>query len=233
VSINAPVPNSAAQTTSTTHPTTITGVTAGDTLILAIATRSSQTAPTGIADDTNGSWTIDATRGIWHGAAPSGNNIGCGLYFFPNSAAGTGTIIITPTFAGSETRVVQGAMVTSTAQLELEDTASGSNAAATSHPLSTNLDVAAAGLALLNAIETATLTETVTTGFTAWGDGGFRQYAQYQNIAAGYSSTSAWTSSTSGDSVVVGLSLREVSAGGASIVPLIHHHYMQAKRKCS
>lgn len=198
----------ASQQTTATPAVTVTSAVAGNGLVVYISRRGAQTAPTDVSDSIVGAWDISAARGLWFGA----NSVGTGIYFYPNHPGGSP--IITVTFASSDTCVIQAQELSSTAILELEDSATGSSSAATSHPLSTNIDIAGAGIALLNSIATSTLTETVATGFTALGDGGFRQYGQYRIVASGGLSTDgAWTSA-SGTTSLVGLSLRE--AAGAS-----------------
>jgi hypothetical protein len=215
-SIGDPTWGTAVQSSATTCVASVAGVTAGDTIVVAASNRQSTGAPTGIADDVNGAWTVDATRGIAHGA----EGMNTALYFFPGSGAGGGTVTVTVTWVASEIHVCHVARITPTGTITLSDTATGSSNAATSHPLSTTLDIVSNGLAIANSVSASGLTKSVATNFIqAANDGGLRQFAQSRNITGGggLSDNVAWTSTTNGNNALCGIVLTE-SAGASGLL---------------
>lgn len=189
---------------SATVQRTLTGVAAGSMLTVTTSDRGGAVAPSGISDDVNGAWNL---------ALGASNTTGfhSGVYMFPSSAAGTVVITVTYAIAGI---LLMGAQEWShTGTVELEDSSTNQQTAATTHSHGT-VSSAGAGLIITNSIAESTLTETVAAGFTALNDDGFRQWSQRQIVTGATSTDGAFTTSAAGNTYCVAVVYREVAAGG-------------------
>lgn len=198
-----------ASVVNTTNDRTLTSVVAGSTLVVMIGNRTSTDLPTGISDTVNGAWTL--TNGVGNGA----NGIASGIYFFPNS--GAGSPVITVTYSASVTNIMAAQeWGVSNSSVTEEASNSASNAAGTTHSHG-SVTTAGAGLILTACVQSGTLTETVASGFTALTDNGLRLWMQYKITTTGETTTGSYTSVESAGTEGTILALMEPSAGGYSL----------------